>query len=72
MAVLTEQGELAWTDRWLLDWLARRASDPKPVLDALYDWTNKTVRNQRSEIAAFERWWMRNRDKWTKKHLSRK
>jgi ribonucleoside-diphosphate reductase alpha chain len=35
IALTTEQGELAWTDGPLLDWLARRTSDPKPVLDGL-------------------------------------
>jgi len=35
IAISTDRGELAWTDRPLVDWLARRVSDPKPVLDAL-------------------------------------
>ena len=33
--LMTEAGELTWTDPWLLGWLARRTADPKPVLDAL-------------------------------------
>jgi ribonucleoside-diphosphate reductase alpha chain len=35
VALLTEHGEVAWTDGPLFDWLARRTADPKPVLDAL-------------------------------------
>ncbi len=35
LALATDRGELAWVDRALLDWLARRTRDPKPALDAL-------------------------------------
>ncbi len=35
VTLTTERGELAWTDEPLRDWLARRTSDPKPVLDGL-------------------------------------
>lgn len=35
LELLTEGGVLEWTDRWLADWLASRASDPKLALDAL-------------------------------------
>lgn len=35
VALMTERGELAWTDEPLLEWLAGRVADPKPVLDAL-------------------------------------
>jgi len=33
--LITEAGELTWTDPWLLGWLTRRTTDTKPVLDAL-------------------------------------
>jgi len=35
VALTTERGELTWTDEPLLEWLVRRVSDPKPVLDGL-------------------------------------
>jgi ribonucleoside-diphosphate reductase alpha chain len=35
LTLLSEAGELAWTDAWLFDWLARRTPDPGPILDAL-------------------------------------
>jgi len=43
-----------------------------PLLHALYDWTDRLVPNRASEIAAFERWWRKNRDTWTRKNLTRK
>ena len=35
LSLVTEPGELSWTDDTLLHWLDRRISDPKPILDGL-------------------------------------
>jgi ribonucleoside-diphosphate reductase alpha chain len=35
LSLVTEHGELGWTDDALLRWLAPRVADPKPVLDGL-------------------------------------
>ena len=37
------------------------------IQKTLYDWTGKHVSNRRGEIAAFERWWIKNRQAWTRK-----
>jgi hypothetical protein len=40
-----------------------------PVIQkALKEWTGKIVRNEPSEIAAFERWWRANRADWIKRN----
>jgi ribonucleoside-diphosphate reductase alpha chain len=35
IALITEGGEIPWTNETLLQWLDRRTADPKPVLDGL-------------------------------------
>ncbi|MHC4953134.1 MAG: HEAT repeat domain-containing protein [Planctomycetota bacterium] len=41
-----------------------------PIIQkALEEWTDKTVKNSPTEIAAFERWWRANRAEWTRRNL---
>ena len=36
-----------------------------PILAALKEWTGQPVKNSPASIAAFARWWKRNRAEWT-------
>lgn len=38
------------------------------ITTALKEWTGKTVRNTPNEIAAFRRWWKKNREAWIAKN----
>jgi hypothetical protein len=42
------------------------------IRKALLEWTDKDIRSDGSEIAAFERWWIANRAEWVRKNASRK
>lgn len=49
-----------------------REGDWAPVIrKALLEWTDKNVANTPTEIAAFERWWIANRDEWRKQNEQR-
>ena len=55
--------------------MRNRSEDRTVVADiqrALYEWTNISVPDKRSEVLAFERWWVKNRDRWTRENTSDK
>jgi hypothetical protein len=40
------------------------------IRDAIYDWTGIHVSSKKTEVAAFERWWSRNRERWIRENVS--
>ena len=44
----------------------------KTIRDAIYDWTGVYVSGKKSEVRAFEIWWSRNRERWTRDNVSGK
>jgi HEAT repeat protein len=48
-----------------------RSAWMRHAVNAIYDWTGMVVTHEGPEIDAFERWWLKNRGRWTRENLPR-